>query len=85
MSVVFSLSSNVIVNRQKFKMIRSRRDKDRNPRYQAIIKIKGYPNKAQTFRTKKEAQQWEIKIKAAIQEGRYWDHSNAGNCPWNMQ
>ncbi|PIS01133.1 MAG: integrase [Chlamydiae bacterium CG10_big_fil_rev_8_21_14_0_10_35_9] len=63
-------------------MIRSRKDKNGNPRYQAIIKIKGYPNKAQTFRTKKEAQQWEIKIKAAIQEGRYWDHSNAGNCPF---
>lgn len=61
-------------------MIRSRKDKNGNPRYQAIIKIKGYPNKAQTFRTKKEAEQWEIKTKAAMQEGRYWDHSNAGNC-----
>ncbi len=62
MSVVFFLTDNVILNRQEFKVIRSRKDKHGNPRYQAIIKIKGYPNKAQTFRTKKEAQQWEIKI-----------------------
>ncbi len=72
------------LNRTKeFEMIRSRKDKNGKPRYQAIIKKKGYPTKAKTFRTRKEAGQWEIKIKAAMQEGTYWDNSRARNCTLN--
>ncbi len=61
-------------------MIRSRKDKNGKPRYQAIIKAKSYPTKAKTFRTRKEAERWEIKVKAAMQEGTYWDNSEALNC-----
>jgi integrase len=69
------------LNRTKeFEMIRSRKDKNEKPRYQAIIKNKGYPTKAKTFRTRKEAERWEIKVKAAMQEGTYWDNSRALHC-----
>lgn len=64
-------------------MIRSRKDKNGQPRYQAIIKNKGYPTKAKTFRTKKEAERWEIRIKAAMQEGTYFDNSEALHCTLN--
>lgn len=58
-------------------MIRSRKDKNDKPRYQAIVKNKGYPTKAKTFRTRKEAEKWEIQIKAAMQDGTYFDNSEA--------
>lgn len=61
-------------------MIRSRKDKNGKPRYQAIVKEKGYPAKAKTFRTRKDAERWEIKVKVAMQEGAYWDNSEALNC-----
>lgn len=61
-------------------MIRLRSDKNGKSKYQAIVKEKGYPVKAKTFRTRKEAQRWKIKVKAAMQEGTYWDNSQALHC-----
>ena len=64
-------------------MIRSRKDKNDKPRYQAIVKNKGYPTKAKTFRTRKEAEKWEIQTKAAMQEGTYFDNSESLHCTLN--
>ena len=55
-------------------MIRARITKAGKKSYQAIVRIKGYPDKVRTFSTKREAEQnWEIKIKAAMKSGRYRD------------
>ncbi len=51
---------------KEFEMIRSRKDENGKPRYQAIIKKKGYPIKAKTFRTRKEAGQWEVLLTAVF-------------------
>jgi integrase len=54
-------------------MIRTRKNSEGKTSYQAIVKVKGYPDKVQTFRTKREAENWEIKIKAAMKAGNYRD------------
>jgi integrase len=41
--------------------------------YQAIAKVKGYPDQVKSFRTKREAEAWEVKTKAAMHAGTFRD------------
>lgn len=58
-------------------MIRKRTKADGNDSYQVIIRTKGYPDFVKTYRTKREAEREEIKIKAAMQNGTYHDSKSA--------
>lgn len=58
-------------------MIRTRISKEDKKSYQAIIRVKGYPNKVKTFPSKRAAQNWEIKVTAAMKSGIYRDDTEA--------
>lgn len=62
--------------KQEFKitMIRKRISKmTGGTTYQVIARVKGYPDQVKTFRTKREAESWETRTKAAMQAGTYRD------------
>jgi len=54
-------------------MIRTRVTTEGKKSYQAIVRVKGYPEKVKTFSSKREAEKWELKIKAAMKSGSYQD------------
>ena len=58
-------------------MIRDRITKDGKKKYQAIVRVKGYPPVRKTWRTRREAEAWEIKTKAAMKAGVYKDETRA--------
>jgi hypothetical protein len=43
-------------------MIRKRQNADGTDSFQAIVRVKGYPDYVKTFRTRKEAEREEIKV-----------------------
>ena len=58
-------------------MIRKRTMKNGKDHYQVIVKVKGYPHKVKTFPSKRGAESWEIKLKAAMKSGHYYDDAEA--------
>lgn len=58
-------------------MIRKRTRKNKDAKtvtsYQAIVRVKGYPDQVKTFRTHREADEWETKIKASMHAGTFRD------------
>lgn len=61
-------------------MIRTRVTKAGKKSYQAIIRIKGFPDKVKTFRSKREAENWELKNTAAMKSGHYRDDTESQRC-----
>lgn len=55
------------------KRIRINKDGVEVVSYQAIARVKGYPEKVKTFRLEKEAIRWETKTKAAMFDGSFRD------------
>lgn len=52
--------------------ISERRTENGERRYQAKVRLKGYPPQAATFRRKKEAERWAQATEAALRERRYF-------------
>lgn len=47
--------------------------------WQARVRRSGFPDEAQSFNTRQEAQQWVRQIEGSMDEGRYVSHSQLGN------
>jgi hypothetical protein len=58
-------------------VIRKRTMKNGKDHYQVIVRVKRYPDKVKTFSTKRKAESWEIKLKAAMKSGYYYDDAEA--------
>ena len=59
--------------------IRKRTTKSVGNRYQAIVRVKGYPSQTATFNTEKKAQKWAKITEVAIEDGRHFKKAEAKN------
>ena len=59
--------------------IRKRTTKTGEVRYQAIIRMKGYPPQTETFNTEKKAQKWAKQTEVAIEDGKHFMKTEAKN------
>ncbi len=48
-------------------------------RFQAIVRVKGYPAQTATFNTEKKAQKWARQTEVAIEDGRHFKTAEAKN------
>src|SRR3954464_11440186 len=55
-----------------------RKTEDGKVRYQAKVRLKGYPAQAATFHRKKEAERWAQSTEAALRERRYFKTAESG-------
>lgn len=58
--------------------ISERKTEDGKVRYQAKVRLKGYPAQAATFHRKKEAERWAQSTEAALRERRYFKTAESG-------
>ncbi len=59
--------------------IRKRTTKTGEVRYQAIVRMKGYPPQTETFNTEKKAQKWAKQTEVAIEDGKHFMKTEAKN------
>ncbi|RLT95937.1 MAG: hypothetical protein D9N15_13965 [Ketobacter sp.] len=52
--------------------IRERKTSKGETRYQAIVRLKGFPPQTATFNRKTDAKRWVTNTEAAIREGRHF-------------
>ena len=57
--------------------IRERRTSKGETRYQAIVRLKGFPPQTATFNRKTDAKHWVQNTEAAIREGRHFKTTEA--------
>ncbi|MBS0627471.1 MAG: site-specific integrase, partial [Verrucomicrobia bacterium] len=57
--------------------INKRKDQDGNMRFQAIVRLKGFPTQTATFTRLTDAKQWIQNTESAIREGRHFKTSEA--------
>lgn len=57
--------------------INKRKDQDGNMRFQAIVRLKGFPTQTATFTRLTDAKQWIQSTESAIREGRHFKTSEA--------
>ncbi len=57
--------------------IRKRTTKTGEVRYQAIIRMKGYPPQTETFNTEKKARKWAKQTEVAIEDGKHFVKTEA--------
>lgn len=59
--------------------IRKRTTKSGEVRYQAIIRVKGFPPQTATFNTEKKAEKWAKQTEVAIEDGKHFIKTEAKN------
>jgi hypothetical protein len=57
--------------------IRERRTSDGEVRFQAIVRRAGFPERVETFSTKRKAERWVRQIEGEMEDGRHFRHSEA--------